>query len=183
VAKLDLTFVPGRISAFIARSLGESWLTSSGQPLDGSAGRHLANFTSLKIYSYQWSPDGKSLALVRGDSPSDLVLIQNSQGKLSEPALADSGRVVGRTKTIHKRRCGKSAKAGPADAQLRRNRTAEEFRKTPQARPSMSAEFTSLLAAIACGRGSVSKTEGMRAQGGEQSLKVEEDRRSTVHQG
>jgi Tol biopolymer transport system component len=51
------------------------------QPLDGSPGRQLTNFTSLKIYSYQWSPDGKSLALVRGDSPSDLVLIKNSQGK------------------------------------------------------------------------------------------------------
>ena len=51
------------------------------QPLDGSPGSQLTNFTSLKIYSYQWSPDGKSLALVRGDSPSDLVLIQNAQGK------------------------------------------------------------------------------------------------------
>jgi Tol biopolymer transport system component len=51
------------------------------QPLDGGPGRRLTNFGSLKIYSYQWSPEGKSLALVRGDSPSDLVLIQNSQGK------------------------------------------------------------------------------------------------------
>ena len=51
------------------------------QPLDGGPGRQLTNFSSLKIYSYQWSPDGKSLALVRGDSPSDLVLIQNSPGK------------------------------------------------------------------------------------------------------
>jgi eukaryotic-like serine/threonine-protein kinase len=51
------------------------------QPLDGGPGRQLTNFASLKIYSYQWSPDGKSLALVRGDSPSDLVLIQNSSGK------------------------------------------------------------------------------------------------------
>src|ERR1700688_3420729 len=51
------------------------------QTLDGGPGRPLTNFGSLKIYSYQWSPDGKSLALVRGDSPSDLVLIQNSQGK------------------------------------------------------------------------------------------------------
>ena len=49
------------------------------QPLDGGPGRELTNFTSLRIYSYQWSPDGKSLALVRGDSPSDLVLIQESQ--------------------------------------------------------------------------------------------------------
>jgi eukaryotic-like serine/threonine-protein kinase len=51
------------------------------QPLDGGPGRQLTNFGSLKIYSYQWSPDGKSLALVRGDSPSDLVLIQSSPGK------------------------------------------------------------------------------------------------------
>lgn len=51
------------------------------QPLDAGPGRQLTNFGSLKIYSYQWSPDGKSLALVRGDSPSDLVLIQNSQRK------------------------------------------------------------------------------------------------------
>ena len=51
------------------------------QPLDGSPGHQITNFTSLKIYSYQWSPDGKSLALVRGDSPSDLVLIQDTQKK------------------------------------------------------------------------------------------------------
>jgi Tol biopolymer transport system component len=51
------------------------------QPLDGGPGRKMTNFTALKIYWYQWSPDGKSLALVRGDSPSDLVLIQDSQRK------------------------------------------------------------------------------------------------------
>ena len=49
------------------------------QPLDGGAGRQLTNFTSLKIYSYQWSADGKKLALVRGDTPSDLVLIKDAQ--------------------------------------------------------------------------------------------------------
>ena len=48
------------------------------QSLDGTVGRQLTNFNSLKIYSYQWSPDAKSLALVRGDSPSDLVLIRES---------------------------------------------------------------------------------------------------------
>jgi serine/threonine protein kinase/Tol biopolymer transport system component len=50
------------------------------QPLEGASGRQLTNFTSLKIYSYQWSPDGKNLALVRGDSPSDLVLIKDAKG-------------------------------------------------------------------------------------------------------
>jgi serine/threonine protein kinase/Tol biopolymer transport system component len=51
------------------------------QALNGNPGRRLTNFSSLKIYDYQWSPDGKSLALVRGDSPSDLVLIQDSHAK------------------------------------------------------------------------------------------------------
>jgi len=51
------------------------------QPFNGSAGHQITNFPSLKIYSYQWSFDGKSLALVRGDSPSDLVLIQDTQKK------------------------------------------------------------------------------------------------------
>jgi len=51
------------------------------QPLDGRAGHQLTNFPSLKIYSYEWSHDGKSLAMVRGESPSDLVLIQDSQRK------------------------------------------------------------------------------------------------------
>jgi serine/threonine protein kinase len=51
------------------------------QPLDGGPGRQLTNFAELNIYWYQWSPDGKSLALVRGDSPSDLVLIKDSEKK------------------------------------------------------------------------------------------------------
>jgi serine/threonine protein kinase/Tol biopolymer transport system component len=49
------------------------------QPLDGSPGRQLTNFDSLKITAYRWSLDGKRLALVRGDSPSDVVLIQDAQ--------------------------------------------------------------------------------------------------------
>src|SRR5579859_2612537 len=51
------------------------------QPLDGGAGHQITNYTSLRIYSYQWSPDGKRLALVRGDTPSDLVLIQDVNKK------------------------------------------------------------------------------------------------------
>jgi len=69
----------GKAIAYPVREKGVDnlWL----QPLDGGPGRQVTSFTSLKIYSYQWSPDGKSLALVRGDSPSDLVLIQESQKK------------------------------------------------------------------------------------------------------
>ena len=33
------------------------------RPLDGGPGRQLTNFGSFKIYSYQWSPDGKSLGM------------------------------------------------------------------------------------------------------------------------
>jgi Tol biopolymer transport system component len=73
-----ISFSPdGKAVVYTVREKGidNLWL----QPLDGGPGRQLTNFGSLKIYSYQWSPHGKSLALVRGDSPSDLVLIQNSQ--------------------------------------------------------------------------------------------------------
>jgi Tol biopolymer transport system component len=76
----QLRFSPdGKGFAYPIREKGVDnlWL----QPLDGSAGHQLTNFASLKIYSYQWSLDGKSIALVRGESPSDLVLIQDSQKK------------------------------------------------------------------------------------------------------
>jgi serine/threonine protein kinase/Tol biopolymer transport system component len=48
------------------------------QPIDGGAPHLITAFTSFRVYSYAWSPDGKSLALVRGESPSDVVLIQDA---------------------------------------------------------------------------------------------------------
>ena len=50
------------------------------QPLDGSAGKWQTTFTSEHISAFQWSPDGKRLALVRGHTDSDVVLIRD-QGK------------------------------------------------------------------------------------------------------
>jgi serine/threonine protein kinase/dipeptidyl aminopeptidase/acylaminoacyl peptidase len=76
----QLRFTPdGKAIVYPIREKGVDnlWL----QPLDGRPGRQLTSFDSLKIYSYQWSPDGKRLALVRGDSPSDVVLIQDVQRK------------------------------------------------------------------------------------------------------
>jgi Tol biopolymer transport system component len=73
-----LRFSPdGKGVAYPIREKGVDnlWL----QPLDGGPGRQITNFSALKIYSYQWSQDGKNLALVRGESPSDLVLIQDAQ--------------------------------------------------------------------------------------------------------
>jgi hypothetical protein len=49
-----------------------------GYPLNGGPGKQLTNFTSLLIRDYKWSPDGKLLALVRGEEPTDLVLIQDT---------------------------------------------------------------------------------------------------------
>jgi eukaryotic-like serine/threonine-protein kinase len=49
------------------------------QPLDGTAGRQITNFTSEQINSFHWSPDGKSLGILRSHSESDVVLLQESK--------------------------------------------------------------------------------------------------------
>ena len=46
------------------------------QPLDGSAGHQLTKFTSEQIEEYDWSPDGKSVAVLRGHTSSDVVLLR-----------------------------------------------------------------------------------------------------------
>ena len=48
-------------------------------PLDGSPGRQITNFTSEQITSFHWSPDGKSLGVLRNHSESDVVLLQESK--------------------------------------------------------------------------------------------------------
>lgn len=52
-------------------SVGNIWV----QPLDGSAPRPLTHFTSEEIRDFDWSPDGKRLAIVRGHTDSDVVLL------------------------------------------------------------------------------------------------------------
>jgi Tol biopolymer transport system component len=47
------------------------------QPLDGAKARQLTHFTSDNIFNYAWSRDGKHLAVVRGTTTSDVVLISN----------------------------------------------------------------------------------------------------------
>jgi eukaryotic-like serine/threonine-protein kinase len=49
------------------------------QPLDGSAGKQITNFTSERITSFVWSPDGKSLGVLRNHSESDVVLLQEGK--------------------------------------------------------------------------------------------------------
>jgi Tol biopolymer transport system component len=49
------------------------------QPLDGSASTQITQFTSGLIWDYAWSRDGKRLALSRGTTTSDVVLITDER--------------------------------------------------------------------------------------------------------
>jgi serine/threonine protein kinase len=49
------------------------------QLLDGSKGRQITDFRSERIRDFHWSFDGKQLALVRGHTDSDVVLIRAAQ--------------------------------------------------------------------------------------------------------
>jgi len=72
-----LSFTPdGKSVAYPIRENGVDnlWL----QPLDGSAGRMITQFDSEQIFDFRWSPDGRSLCLLRGHSDSDVVLIRES---------------------------------------------------------------------------------------------------------
>jgi serine/threonine protein kinase len=66
----------GKAVVYTTRSNGVDnlWL----QPLDGSKGTQVTNFTSERIYDFHWSFDGKQLALVRGHTDSDVVLIRDN---------------------------------------------------------------------------------------------------------
>jgi Tol biopolymer transport system component len=49
------------------------------QPLDGSPGKQLTNFTSEQITDFHWSFDGSKLGMIRGHTDSDVVLLQESK--------------------------------------------------------------------------------------------------------
>ncbi len=57
-----------------ANGVDNLWL----QPLDGSPGRQITDFTSEHIYDFHWSFDGKQLAMVRGHTDADVVLIRQN---------------------------------------------------------------------------------------------------------
>jgi len=48
------------------------------QPLDGSAGHQLTNFTSGRINGFRWSPDGKSVGVMREEDVSDVVVLRET---------------------------------------------------------------------------------------------------------
>jgi eukaryotic-like serine/threonine-protein kinase len=54
------------------------------QPLNGSSGHRITNFTSGTIYEFHWSPDGKRLAVLRGEDVSDVVLLRDTTSASSQ---------------------------------------------------------------------------------------------------
>ena len=72
-----LQFTPdGKALAYVIQDQGVDniWL----QPLGGSKGSQLTNFTSARITEFSWSPNGKSLVVVRRDSTSDVILLRDA---------------------------------------------------------------------------------------------------------
>jgi serine/threonine protein kinase len=71
----SLSFTPdGESVAYIIRDRGVDNILV--QPLDGLPGHQITNFTSENIAEFQWSPDGKTLAVARTHNTSDVVLLR-----------------------------------------------------------------------------------------------------------
>ena len=49
------------------------------QPLTGAPGRQITNFDREQILSFRWSPDDRSLGMLRGHTDSDVVLLEESK--------------------------------------------------------------------------------------------------------
>jgi eukaryotic-like serine/threonine-protein kinase len=64
----------GKSVAYIIRDQGVDNIFV--QPLDGSPGHQITHFTSEHIAEFQWSPDGKTLAVARAQNTSDVVLLR-----------------------------------------------------------------------------------------------------------
>jgi Tol biopolymer transport system component len=45
------------------------------QPLDGSPGHQVTDFSSENISQFQWPPDGKTLTVARVHDTSDVVML------------------------------------------------------------------------------------------------------------
>ena len=49
------------------------------QPLDGSTGHEITNYSSDLIAQFRWSPDGTTLAIKRTHTTSDVVVLHDSR--------------------------------------------------------------------------------------------------------
>ena len=59
--------------SIIRNSTSNIW----AQPLAGGPAKQLTNFTSGRIFDFDWSPDGKYLAMIRGTVSREVVMIRN----------------------------------------------------------------------------------------------------------
>jgi eukaryotic-like serine/threonine-protein kinase len=76
----NLSFTPdGKAVAYIISDKGVDNVFV--QPLDGSPGHPITNFTSENIVTFRWSPDGKTLAIARTQNTSDVVLLQTAKNQ------------------------------------------------------------------------------------------------------
>jgi eukaryotic-like serine/threonine-protein kinase len=72
-----LSFLPdGKAVVYLVREKGVDNLWA--QPLDGSAAKPLTHFTADKIFRFNYSPDGSQIAIERGESESDVVLVKDT---------------------------------------------------------------------------------------------------------
>ncbi len=67
----------GQAIVYSVRTAGVDNLWS--QPLDGSKGKQITDFSAEHISDFHWSFDGKQLGLTRGHTDSDVVLIRDLQ--------------------------------------------------------------------------------------------------------
>jgi Tol biopolymer transport system component len=65
----------GRALSYVARAGGGSDIWT--QPLDGGKPAALTDFKAQRIFNFAWSRDGKQLAITRGTSTIDVVLIKD----------------------------------------------------------------------------------------------------------
>ena len=71
----ELRFSPdGKSLNYVIRDKGVDNIWA--QPLDGTPGKQITNFTSQHIEEFDWSPDGKSLAVAQSHNIADVVLLR-----------------------------------------------------------------------------------------------------------
>jgi Tol biopolymer transport system component len=73
----DPKFTPdGKAVVYVVREKGTDNLWR--HPLDGSPGRQLTNFRADWTQAYQFSPDGRTLGVMRTHAESDIVLLRDA---------------------------------------------------------------------------------------------------------
>jgi Tol biopolymer transport system component len=77
VSGLGVRFTPdekGLVYRVTKEGVDNLWL----QPLDGAVRRQITNFASGWIANFQWSPDGKKLAVLQSRTEGDVVLLRDT---------------------------------------------------------------------------------------------------------